>query len=203
MPSEKELQSNANLFAGGSEEYYAGIREQTLKQMEESGGAVIQIGDTKVPLSGVGYTAVWALLNLILAIFGVILGVFMLALYFKRKKPEEEEETGDKEEAALRRMQRSAQASEADAGEQEDERTHKKHFIFRICGIVCAILGVIAFMLTENMRYLMVFIDKWTLLMIVIAAATTIFAVLVFRKSKVKEDEEEEQNSEGMETVQN
>ena len=54
--------------------------------------------------------------------------------------------------------------------------------------------SIIVFILTEDMRNPMVFVDKWTLLMVIIAVIQIVIAVLSM-KDKQEPDEDEAANA--------
>ncbi len=115
------------------------------------------IEDEEVPLAvmGDGSGGKWAILNLILTILTVLSSLLMLTFYFVGKRDKEERE-------------------------EEGEEELKRKGLIRLLSILPALLAVITFMLTENMRNPMVFVDKWTLLMLlygVMNAALTFFSI--------------------------
>lgn len=57
-----------------------------------------------------------------------------------------------------------------------------------IIGLIVAIVSIIVFILTENMLYPMILVDKWTLLMIIFL----VINILLFIKRRDKDEEEEE-----------
>jgi fibro-slime domain-containing protein len=107
--------------------------------------------------------AAWALLNLILAIGTVLASVVLIVLYFTKKSKDEDEEENTKREVSSRKG------------------------LVRIISIVPAILAVVAFVLTEDMRNPMQFVDRWTLLMVLIALAQV--AVMYFARKKYEYNE--------------
>ena len=74
-------------------------------------------------------------------------------------------------------------AHEHEALEHEhEEHIIKRHGIIRLMSILPVIGAIIAFILTENMRYPMIWADKWTGLMILIAAVQVVIAYLAIKK---------------------
>ena len=63
------------------------------------------------------------------------------------------------------RVHKDGEAAGTAASPQGEEELKRKGLI-RLLSILPALLAVITFMLTENMRNPMVFVDKWTLLML-------------------------------------
>ena len=115
-----------------------------------------------------GYTSAWALVNLICAILTVIFSVALLiGLAGKKTKTEE-----------------------AENGEEVEKEIKKKKF-WRFFSIVPALAAVIVFLLTEDMRLPMVFVDRWTLLMVIIGLVQAL--VMVFAKKTKKDPDEEEE----------
>ena len=98
----------------------------------------------------------WALVNLILSVATVIGAAFHTVSYFINR-------------------------------EKEDEETVTvKRFSVRIASIAAAIVSVIAFILTEDMRNRMVLLDRWTLMMAVIAMIAGV-AMILGRRNEEKE----------------
>ncbi len=109
----------------------------------------------------------WALINLIAAVVSVLLGVVLVLSKNKKDKDEDEEEQ-----------------------ENEDEEEVKRHKRWKVVSVVDAILAVLVFIFTENMRLPMVLVDKWTMLMVLFAVVSVISLVL---GRKYHEDEEDEE----------
>nr|WP_300841919.1 hypothetical protein [uncultured Acetatifactor sp.] len=134
------------------------------------------IGDRNIPLAGrESGSPAWALLNLILTILTAIISLALLISYFTR------EGKGD-EEKALKN------------GEEADEHENdlKRHGLIRILSILPVILAVITFILTENMRNPMIFIDRWTILMLLYMVINITLAVFAVKKREEKEEMQEE-----------
>ena len=122
----------------------------------------VEIEEPEVPLVAPGN---WALINLITTILSVIIALGMLLTGLFKKTYEEDDNSED----------------------EEDKGKHKKSKIF---GIFPAILSVLLFLMTEDIRLPMVLVDKWTLPMIIILIISIILAYLT--KNKKKEENEEE-----------
>ncbi|MEG1096642.1 MAG: InlB B-repeat-containing protein, partial [Clostridiales bacterium] len=134
----------------------------------------VTIKDKATPLA---LKAQWALLNLILAVACAVTMLLLLVGYVfgkKRKDDDEELETNEDYE--------------------ETEPTLKRKGLWRVLSIIPGLGSVIIFLLTENMRNPMVFVDKWTLLMIVIALVQLVIVLM----SKKKHDTEDNDNEEVM-----
>ncbi|MCR4632566.1 MAG: InlB B-repeat-containing protein [Erysipelotrichaceae bacterium] len=111
----------------------------------------------------------WALYNLIAMIVTVLTGLFMVLSFFRNNKEEEEQEEENNE---------------------EQEKTGRRYSKF--LGLIPMIASIIAFILTEDMRNLMVLKDRFTIPMIVIALFELVLAVITRNRKKEEKEEEEE-----------
>ena len=84
----------------------------------------------------------WALINLIAAIGSVLFGLLLLLSKNKKDNDNEDEDATD------------------------EEGTQKRNKVWKVVSLVDAIIAVVVFVLTENMKQSMVLVDKWTMLMI-------------------------------------
>ena len=116
----------------------------------------------------------WALINLILSILTVLASLLLLVGYFGKKEEEAQDENGN---------------PILDAEGNSLMNNIKKRGGWRLASLVPAILSVIAFLLTENMRNPMILVDRWTLLMVIIAVAQVL--VMLLSKKKTEEDAQE------------
>ena len=129
-----------------------------------------EIPDEPVPQAG----PAWALINLILSILTVLASLLLLVGYFGKKEEEAEDENGN---AIL------------DAEGNNVMNDIKKRGGWRLASLVPAILSVIAFLLTENMRNPMILVDRWTLLMVIIAVVQVL--VMLLSKKKTEDNTQE------------
>ena len=84
----------------------------------------------------------WALINLIAAIGSVLFGLLLLLSKNKKDNDNKDEDATD------------------------EEGTQKRNKVWKVVSLVDAIIAVVVFVLTENMKQPMVLVDKWTMLMI-------------------------------------
>ena len=144
--------------------------------------AVAEIEDAMVPQAEMKS---WALYNLIAAIISVITALAMVLSFF-RKKEENEEEKADFNEAQIEMIE----------NEEEEEKENDKRKKSKFLGLIPALLSVIIFIFTEDMRNPMVLKDRYTLLMVIIALSTILLAFFSRNKKEEKEEEEEEEREE-------
>ena len=112
----------------------------------------------------------WALINLVAAIVSVLLGIVLVLSKNKKDKDEDEEQN-----------------------ENEDTEEVKRHKRWKVVSVIDAVLAVVVFIFTENMRLPMVLVDKWTMLMVLFAVVSVISLVL---GRKYHENEDDEENAE-------
>jgi hypothetical protein len=141
--------------------------------------AVAEIEDAMIPQAEMKS---WALYNLIATIISVITALAMVLSFFRKKEENEEEENADLNEAQIEKI-------EGEEEEEEKDSRKKSKFL----GLIPAILSVIIFIFTEDMRNPMVLKDRYTLLMVIIALATILLAFLSRNKKEEKEEEEREE----------
>jgi uncharacterized repeat protein (TIGR02543 family) len=126
----------------------------------------VNIFGNDVPLFGQSGVAAWAFLNLLLAIVGVIVTAFVLIKAAIKRRKDEDEYAGAEFYAE---------------DEQEKPRTRK---LFLILGIVAAVVGIVLFIITEDLSAPMVLMDAWTIVQAVICAAAIVFGKFASRKQK-------------------
>ena len=124
----------------------------------------------------------WALVNLICTVVTVMLALIML-LSIKKNKEEEDEEN-------------EVQVMESEEEKEEDK--NRRRWI-KVLGIIPAVIAVIVFILTEDIRLPMIIVDRWTWLMIVILLVN--LAVTYLTKYRVKREDEEDENGQQLKTV--
>lgn len=141
---------------------------------------VEDLGDDEgTPLAGPGRAA-WALVNLILTVLTVLASILLLIGFMGKKQKELKDDNGD--------VVRDAE------GNPVYEWTKKRHGGVRTFSLVPAIVAVVAFILTEDMRLPMILVDRWTLLMLLIALVQL---VVCFFARKSKDEMEEEDGNPG------
>ncbi|MEG2751042.1 MAG: VWA domain-containing protein [Anaerorhabdus sp.] len=110
----------------------------------------------------------WALINLIASLIGVLLTIVLL---FAKHEKEEENEENQK---------------------VKDEFERKR--IYKVIGVIVAVVSIIVFLLTENITLPMKLVDKYTLLMIAFALGNIVCFYFGRKWHEVEDEEVEEQN---------
>jgi len=139
----------------------------------------IVIGDIFVPLFGGfgGGENVWALLNLVMIIIGIILGLvtgFRAMLLHRRERDE---------------------AKRGEIFKDEEDRRgvyYKRRFIWLIITFAMAVVGFVVFILTQNIHLPLVLVDRWTIVNAVILAMEIVAVMLCIRRRKDTDDDYED-----------
>ena len=156
----------------------------------------------------------WALLNLILCICGVLFAVVAGARMYIREKRRRDEEDLDEldyiDEPTSDIEFNGAESSLISSADYDDEyddeydeeldedreKLRKRRLIWLIVSAAAALIGVILFIVTQDMTLPMVFIDRWTIAHAILLAIGIVGAVLVVKKIRRKYDEEDEEYDE-------
>ena len=137
--------------------------------------------DGDIPL-GPGARA-WALVNLILAVCGVIsIGVTSIYAALKRKSREEREPM-DEYPIGKAAGGHAADKTTMDGSFEEDGKAKRRmRPAWAVIGVVMAAIGVILFILTQDITLPMALVDKWTIAHVIIFAVIITAIMLLFVK---------------------
>lgn len=134
--------------------------EEPATTIDETGPPLVQHGEDY-----------WALLNLILMLLTILVALCDIIFYFVRPGSDREEERKGRV--------------------PEDERWQNRFArrgLLRILAVIAAILSVILFFLTEDMRLPREWIDEYTIWMVILFAAALLFALLSHKREKDGDD---------------
>jgi hypothetical protein len=126
-----------------------------------------------VPLYGPAGIATWALVDLVIALAGILFAVVSIVRGIRRKNEEED---------GYRGVDEGCRGSGANKGEARMVRVS-----WFISSIVLAALSVLIFIITQDVSLPMVLVDVWTIVLAVVFAAELVTAKIAFPK-KEKED---------------
>lgn len=132
--------------------------------------------EDQTPLGFFGIGGHWSLVDLILAILGAILAIFMAIKALGRKEKSKRE------------------AGEQSANKETTERRARTVFIGRIVGIATGICSVILFILTQDMTQPMQLVDFWTIIMLILAVIQVVALFKTFHKRNIDEEPPAPQN---------
>ncbi len=123
-----------------------------LPGVDDSQGPSVNIEDATVPLANASGT--WSLLNLILTVANTLISLVLVIGYFTGKRKDDEYQ------------------------EQQKEETLKRKGFERVVSIIVALASVVLFIVTQDMRLDMVFIDRWSFIMVITTVVQIIVSVL-------------------------
>ncbi|MCL2826552.1 MAG: InlB B-repeat-containing protein, partial [Eggerthellaceae bacterium] len=151
------------------------------EQAQEEGIFVAHIGPLDIPLTGPDGVAAWALLNLILAILGIVAAVVAAIRFALTRRTGSNADQGTPAASAYRPLTESRDPKKAD--DKAAARSRRKA-IWTLVTIVLALVGIAVFFLTEDIRLPLVFLDRWTILnaAILVAGIVTCIISLLNRK---------------------
>jgi hypothetical protein len=150
-------------------------------------GSTADLPDGDTPLAAGGGNPAWALLNLILTVIGVVLAILFLLLYFHKRRREEDEEEAEE------RRRRIVEAEMYGEEYEEEPDTDKKRLVWRVVAILLAIVAIFLFILTEDMRLPMVFVDQWTIAHAIIMVVQIVCWLVASRRKKLDEEDTDEE----------
>ena len=157
---------------GGDDDVETYTTEEILEILKEEGIGTINIGNLEIPLAAGSMNGfVWALLNLILVIAGVLFGIT----------------------SVIRTPMNNVKTNENYLYENPYEKIKTKtRIVWLIISIATAVIGIIVFMLTENIKFPVVLTDKWTIVNFILFLGGVVSVIfLKNRKHKVYEEDEE------------
>jgi len=137
---------------------------------------VVVIPPMLPPLASGGDGGHWALWNLILSVAGALLAIMMCIRVLLRKKHEDEENEYDRGYVYV---------------EDEEEEKKKRGRLLMIVAIpILAIVALILFILTQDMRQPMFLTDRWTIVHIIIFIAGLLCYIFAYKRDRDEEDDD-------------
>ncbi|MCL2135657.1 MAG: InlB B-repeat-containing protein, partial [Candidatus Bathyarchaeota archaeon] len=128
----------------------------------------------------------WALVNLILSVAGIVFAVLILIVVLVMRKKKNE------------------QNNKPAAKNQSDTKYVSQYSAIWLCvTIVLGILGIIVFLLTEDMNLTMALVDNWSIVNAIIFIVEIIAIVLIFKRKKIDtqtdgvDDDDDDDDTEG------
>ncbi|MCL2135423.1 MAG: InlB B-repeat-containing protein [Candidatus Bathyarchaeota archaeon] len=134
----------------------------------------------------------WALANLIISVTGIILSVILAICALLWHKQNQYDEQKHKKSTVIT-SQQSIEKHKNGVKETKIKQKQRR-LLCLLSGIVMGILGIIVFILTEDMNLPMQIFDKWTIVNVVIFVIEVIVTILTFKRKKVNyvKDEQKE-----------
>jgi len=121
----------------------------------------------------------WALMNLILSLIGIVLAAVTLGYALFRRRNDDRE------------FEREYRTDHGHIREEEEVRYRRYGLIFLVIAVIISIISIIIFVLTQDMRNMMVLLDWLTLIHVILLAAQIVAIALTRRglsrkKTKVR-----------------
>jgi H+/gluconate symporter-like permease len=128
---------------------------------------------------------VWALVNLILSIVGVILAI-ILTLYVLLQRNQKQKKQQAQEQIKANQKQNRANQNQKNTNNPEDQTEEQKkkkqrRLFWFLLSVIMGIAGIIVFILTEDMSRPMALVDNWTIVNVIIFIVELIAIVLTFK----------------------
>ena len=136
---------------------------------------------------------VWALVNLILSVVGLALTVLLTVWVLLQRKQKQKKQPQAKQTSA-----KQDKYSDKQREEKETEKQKRYRTIWFALGVILGILGIVVFLLTEDLSRPMALVDNWTIVNAIILAIQILAIVLTFKhknKKDPQDNEQEEHNS--------
>jgi predicted nucleic acid-binding protein len=111
---------------------------------------------------------VWALVNLVLSIAGVVLSIIVTFYVLLQRKQKSEQQLSQKKQSNKYANVNVQHTGNRNGDQAVEEKQRQKRHIWLATAIIAGIAGIIVFLLTEDMSHTMVMIDKWTIVNVVI-----------------------------------
>lgn len=151
-----------------------GVTKEDRQRLEaQTGNPIVDIANGNVPLGGLQTKGAWSLLSLMFSIMALLSTAVLL----------------------INQMLKAARGEEEDDYAQQDEKGRKRSILLAIGAAVAGVLTPILFIILDNMKNPMVFINRWTLL--VGCMMLVHFIVLVLRRLLARNEAPEETTNEG------
>ena len=120
------------------------------------------------------------MLNLVMASIGIMLGV-VTGIRVMLLSQQEDDEFSDRDE--VEKLNREEYRRE----KRKMEEYARTRFVWLVMTLIMAIMGILLFILTEDMRLPMILADKWTLIHIIIISIEVVAVLFAFRRTEYTE----------------
>jgi len=132
----------------------------------------------------------WAIVNLVLSILGVVLAALVTVRALLLKKKEDEE----MKQKSVNAKYANVDGHVSQNGEVATEKVMQRRNLWLFITLILGIVGVVVFLLTEDMSLPMGWVDKWTIVNAAILIVGIITAMFVFKHKKIQKTKTRVQN---------
>ena len=142
----------------------------------------ITIGGWEIPIFPPLGEGAWALLNLILSLLGVVFAIVcaIRAMLLRNREPEEAMDDEDSDQSGER----------IDNADKAEQRGKQYRVGWLAAMIILGIAGIFIFLITQDMKGIMVLVDIWTIVHAVIFVSEIISVSMAFKKGKEERQEQ-------------
>ncbi|MCL2172677.1 MAG: hypothetical protein FWB84_03430, partial [Candidatus Bathyarchaeota archaeon] len=123
------------------------------------------------PVNG-GSQQYWSLVNLVLSIVGIILAIIASVRVLLPQRQKQRKQLNSQNQRAAEQV------------DEQERRKWQNRKTWLFTAIALAIVGVIVFLLTEDLRLIMGMVDKWTVVNAIIFIVELIAIALIFKRTK-------------------
>jgi len=97
-----------------------------------------------------------------------------------------------------KRRDNNEQKEEQYENEEKEKKTKRNRFILILAIPILAIIAIVIFLLTQDMRNLMVMVDWWTIAHVIIFVGGLLSYIFAFRRKKDEDEDDKEYASDDM-----
>jgi len=148
------------------------------------------------PGGGVDGVPVWAFVNLVLSVVGVVLAVvlslFVLLQRSQKQKKQHAQEQIKANQKQNRTNQNQKTANTPDDHTEEQKKKKQRRLFWFLLSVIMGIVGIVVFFLTEDMSRPMVLVDNWTIVNVIVFIVELIAIAFTFKHKKNNTDNTEE-----------
>jgi predicted outer membrane repeat protein len=142
------------------------------------------------PGENVDEVPVWALVNLILSVVGVILAILLtIGVLLQCSQKHTKSQTKQTE------TKNAKYADNQSIEETEVEKQKQRHLLWFVLSVILGIAGIIVFLFTEDLSRPMGLVDSWTIVNVIILAVQIIALIFTFKHKKDNTSNTEEPNT--------
>ena len=137
-----------------------------------------------------GSVPIWALLNLILSIIGVILAIIVTIGIILQRNQEQQQNYEQKKpvKGQSRALKQNLYEKDNKESAVEVKKQKQRRLFWFFLSVILGIAGIIVFILTEDITRKVALVDRWTIVNLIIFVVEIITILLIFKRKKSKDE---------------
>jgi predicted outer membrane repeat protein len=154
------------------------------------------------PGENVDEKPVWALVNLILSVVGVILAIILTLYVLLQRNKKQKNQPTPQQTKDTKRLNSANQTQKNTNNDNDDDHTEvqrkqkQRRLFWFLLSVIMGVVGIVVFLLTEDLSRPMALVDEWTIVDVIILAVQIIAMGFTFKHQKNNNaDNTEEPNS--------